>query len=241
MSIERSAFDFVQLVPGARSLQGLETLFFKHLQPMGADFFLCGHMIRPGGIVLPKVMMATSTHEWLAYYREQHLFFEDAAAVHARLTSEPFTWSQIISWGGLTKGELKVMSEPANFRLAEGLVVPIHGAFGALGGVTVAGQHFEPDSIIRSAIQMMAFCLWRAASKLEGFNSPEPDIPKLSRRQRECLNWVQLGKNDQDIAAILQISPHTVKEHIEGAKRALGVGTRIEAIVAARRVNIIAL
>lgn len=59
--------------------------------------------------------------------------------------------------------------------------------------------------------------------------------------QRECqvLSWVAAGKSDWAIGRILKISRKTVNFHVENAKRKFGVGTRIQAVVAALRKGVI--
>jgi len=58
--------------------------------------------------------------------------------------------------------------------------------------------------------------------------------PILTRRQKECLSWVEQGKSSADIATILGLSSETVNEHVGEACRRLGVRTRIQAVVTAR-------
>lgn len=52
---------------------------------------------------------------------------------------------------------------------------------------------------------------------------------RLTRRESEVLGWVAMGKTNQDIAAILAISPRTVKKHLEHIYEKLGVETRTAA------------
>jgi len=53
------------------------------------------------------------------------------------------------------------------------------------------------------------------------------------------LNFVAAGKSDWAIGRILKISDKTVNFHVENAKRKFGVGTRIQAVVAAMRNGLI--
>jgi DNA-binding CsgD family transcriptional regulator len=55
----------------------------------------------------------------------------------------------------------------------------------------------------------------------------------------QILGWVAAGKSDWAIGRILNISDKTVNFHIENAKRKLGVGTRLEAVVVALRKGVI--
>lgn len=56
----------------------------------------------------------------------------------------------------------------------------------------------------------------------------------LSPREREVLHWLRTGKSNEEIAIILGISPHTVKNHLERVFQKLGVNSRYEAILAQR-------
>ncbi|MBL8538265.1 MAG: helix-turn-helix transcriptional regulator [Hyphomonadaceae bacterium] len=62
---------------------------------------------------------------------------------------------------------------------------------------------------------------------------PSPPPSPLTKRQREVLALCAEGKSDWEIAQLLQISPVTAHEHVETAKRKLGVRTRIQAVALA--------
>ena len=59
------------------------------------------------------------------------------------------------------------------------------------------------------------------------------------RDRSEILAWVAAGKSDWAIGRILNISGKTVNFHVENAKRKLGVGTRVQAALAAMRSGLI--
>jgi DNA-binding CsgD family transcriptional regulator len=63
--------------------------------------------------------------------------------------------------------------------------------------------------------------------------------PSLSPRQLECLAWAQEGKSAVDIGQILGISGRTVEGHLALACEALGVRTRIQAVLRARDLGLI--
>lgn len=58
---------------------------------------------------------------------------------------------------------------------------------------------------------------------------------RMTARESEVLGWVAAGKSDWAIGRILNISGKTVNFHVENAKRKLGVGTRVQAVIAAMR------
>ncbi len=61
----------------------------------------------------------------------------------------------------------------------------------------------------------------------------------LSRRQIQCLYWVQEGKSASDIGIILSLSPRTVEEYLAKACDKLGVRRRIQAVVRAHRLGLL--
>ena len=58
--------------------------------------------------------------------------------------------------------------------------------------------------------------------------------PHLTPRQAEVLRLLERGHSTKQIAAELHLSTETVKNHIRGLFRALGVHSRLEAVAVAR-------
>jgi DNA-binding CsgD family transcriptional regulator len=54
---------------------------------------------------------------------------------------------------------------------------------------------------------------------------------QFSERERQCLELAAQGKDDWSIGSLLRISERTAHNHIERAKRRLGVCTRVQVIV----------
>jgi DNA-binding CsgD family transcriptional regulator len=73
------------------------------------------------------------------------------------------------------------------------------------------------------------------------------DIPKPARtstittREREILKWIYLGKSNFEIGAILNISPLTVKNHVQKILRKLNVVNRAQAVGKALELRILSL
>ena len=57
----------------------------------------------------------------------------------------------------------------------------------------------------------------------------------LSPREQQVAEWVGEGKSNEEIAIILGISAHTVKNHLDKIFRKLGVENRCAAAVAIQR------
>jgi DNA-binding CsgD family transcriptional regulator len=56
-----------------------------------------------------------------------------------------------------------------------------------------------------------------------------PEV-ELTSREREVLAWVAKGKTNAEIAALLWLSPSTVRKHLENVYAKLGVNTRTAAV-----------
>jgi DNA-binding NarL/FixJ family response regulator len=94
----------------------------------------------------------------------------------------------------------------------------------------VAGgeAHFEP----KIARHLMSF-----------FSAPRPAapseaFPELTAREREILDLIAAGKNNQEIASQLYLSPKTVRNHISNIFTKLQVADRAQAIIRAREAGL---
>jgi PAS domain S-box-containing protein len=68
---------------------------------------------------------------------------------------------------------------------------------------------------------------------------PPPPHPSLTPRQTEVLRLLEQGHSTDQIAQELHLSIETVRNHIRGILRALGVHSRLEAVTLAHRVHLI--
>jgi PAS domain S-box-containing protein len=65
--------------------------------------------------------------------------------------------------------------------------------------------------------------------------TPPPPPPNLTPRQVEVLRLLEQGRSTEQIAEELHLSLETVRNHIRAVLRGLGVHSRLEAVVLARR------
>jgi DNA-binding CsgD family transcriptional regulator len=70
----------------------------------------------------------------------------------------------------------------------------------------------------------------------ERFDTPGPEQANcdgLTDREVEVLSWVARGKTNHEIAALLVVSPHTIRKHLEHSYEKLRVHTRTAAVARA--------
>lgn len=66
------------------------------------------------------------------------------------------------------------------------------------------------------------------------------DRAQLTRRELEVLRLLGDGVGTKEMAARLQVSPNTIRNHVRALLAKLGAGTRLEAVTIARRLDLIA-
>lgn len=70
--------------------------------------------------------------------------------------------------------------------------------------------------------------------------NPEPTpSTRLTRRELEVMQLVAEGLSNTRIGKRLDLSPHTIKFHVQHACRKLGDGNRVKAVVYAMRQGIL--
>jgi LuxR family quorum-sensing system transcriptional regulator CciR len=82
--------------------------------------------------------------------------------------------------------------------------------------------------------QLIGVHAFRAARRIYRV-AEEVRVPKLSRRERQCLRLVAAGKTDWEIAQILGISIETVHQYVKRARAAYDVVSRAQLVACGLR------
>lgn len=70
-------------------------------------------------------------------------------------------------------------------------------------------------------------------------NATDPDAPHLSPREHELLEYLARGLSRKEAARVMNLSPHTVAEYVQGIYRKLQVKSRGEAVFEAIQAKLI--
>lgn len=68
-----------------------------------------------------------------------------------------------------------------------------------------------------------------------------PELPKLTAREQEVLQWMAQGLSTKEIARHLHISPETVKDHLVRLYEKLEARNRVEALERARSLGLLSV
>ncbi|HLX81854.1 MAG TPA: XrtB/PEP-CTERM-associated transcriptional regulator EpsA [Burkholderiales bacterium] len=76
----------------------------------------------------------------------------------------------------------------------------------------------------------LAWLRTRINRPLDGSDAPQRAADLLTVREQEILRWIHIGKSNIEIGTILDISPLTVKNHVQKILRKLNVQNRTQAV-----------
>jgi len=111
------------------------------------------------------------------------------------------------------------------------------------GSVVVIGDDGD-----RVSVEVSSVCLFEGQRVIGVFGqisdvepASEPPLhPHLTPRQAEVLRLLEHGRSTDQIAQELHLSLETVRNHVRGILRALGVHSRLEAVAVARKEHVLA-
>ena len=223
---------FIERCASAR-VDALVLAFSDTLNVLGFRYYACCSHVDPLRPPQRTVMLLNYPEVWVRSYSDDELHHIDPVFQRAERALLPFSWDDSEFRSGLSSTQRNVLSEAASFGIAHGYTTPIH-APGSSGSVR-ASCTVIPDSRVVDTrsyfmVQLMALHLYERASRDGACASEEPSIG-LPPRERQCLALAAQGKTDWEIGQLLNIAERTVHNHIERAKRRLGVITRVQAVV----------
>ena len=100
----------------------------------------------------------------------------------------------------------------------------------------------------RVSVEVSSVCLFEGHRVIGVFgqlsdidaDAEPPFHPHLTPRQSEVLRLLEHGRSTEQIARELHLSLETVRNHVRGVLRALGVHSRLEAVAVARQEHLVA-
>lgn len=214
---------------GATLIATMRPAFAK----LGAQHFVWGRATAPGGERAPRADLGDPLEPWKRHYVEARLAVRDPLYPRALRRAAPFTWAAAQTDGPTTREDREVFEHARAFGLEDGFVTPVHHLNGSSAAVVLYSDRTLDWSPRETASAHMLSIYFAAVAARLSEAAPSAPSPTLSRRQRECLQWVRGGKTDWEIGQILGLSEHTVAEHLEAARRRLGVKTRAQAVIEA--------
>lgn len=230
-----SISEFAELCAKPTPLAAIESDLSCRLAAFGVRHFVHVQALdtarRPSG----ALMAGPSNREWRDLYFDQKWARQDDLMKSGLRRLAPTTWRSFSKEKTVSDGQRIILSHAHEFGFIDGYFLPVHMLDGSVACVSLFSEAVLPEAgAVPHALHLLSlyysFSVRRALA---------PDIAtqvaaiSLTPRQRECLQWVRAGKTDWEIGQIIGISEHTVIEHLDQARRRLGVRTRTQAVIEA--------
>lgn len=168
---------------------------------------------------------------WKNHYMQNDLHLSDPTLHSAARSIAPVDWRRLERDSRFQR----VFSQAHDFGLPDtGMTVPVRGPFGETGlfSITTSVTQEEWHKIKREIIghlQTAAVHMHDTVMKSEPLMNALR-FPSLSSREMEILQWVAIGKSQQDVGDILSISHRTVEVHLRSARTKLSALTTAQAV-----------
>ncbi|MEM9221753.1 MAG: LuxR C-terminal-related transcriptional regulator [Pseudomonadota bacterium] len=131
------------------------------------------------------------------------------------------------------------------FGVAHAWIVPLN-TVEQMRGVTAYLKGSSPDHTAhflstRHDVHLLAVAFIDAFTRINGPSRPTPaaEVPALSAREVDCLQWVARGKTNWEVSRILSISENTVRYHLKNVFRKLDATSRSSAVMRAIQAGLI--
>ncbi len=240
--VARRSFDVIAAAQKVESIEQLDVVVGAAIRELGFETFVGFEAINAEGKAGVTHLFGKGNDTWAERHRQQNFVRYDPVVREMLRSEEPLFWTDIYQRAEIGVESQLVMNEAADFGMPNGFVTPLHSTDGSIAGVQLTGKHLDPrDADVRSAAFVLSTFYGAIARRLVQEARRKPLIRPLTSRQIECLKWVREGKSSADIGDILNISQHTVIEHVAEACARLGVRTRVQAVAEAALRNIITL
>jgi LuxR family quorum-sensing system transcriptional regulator CciR len=231
---------FVREANRATQVSDLKVLLEGTVRELGFDYFALIHHVDlnapPGG----AVRLDNYPPSWLEVLLARRYFVDDPVLTATQRSAAGFLWSDVPQMIPLTSRQKEILSSAEHEGIGGGFTVPVHVP-GEFAGSCSFGVRFgrplaEAALPALQYVGCFAFEAARRVARLEaaratGGSPARP--PRLTPRQLDCVVLASHGKSDWDMGKILSISPETVHQHLEDAKRRYGVATRTQLVVRA--------
>lgn len=236
--------DFITVSNRCKTVEELTDHFLIFIKEFGFDRFICsdfGHDTRDDKEKNHGILV-NYPQEWMGRYFEQHYIDIDPVYRKMMIARRPFTWTEARGETANTARTRQLQNEANEFKLYDGIGIPIFQPLGGLVGMGFAGSEkdLRTDIDAVSIINAASNQFWLVYSEIR---KADPDIDigsiHLTPRENDVLCWAARGKTRHEIAEILIISESAVKRYLEGAFKKLKVNNTALAVVKGLRMGLI--
>lgn len=236
----QETFEFVELLETLGGADDVVTQLEKSLGRFGFETFIVTAPQAPHQRADRAVLASKWPKDWFDIYLEENYIAVDPVARCSRSSVHPFGWREAAYDPVAEPRAREVMDRAADFRMADGFCIPIHGPDGYRACVSMGGVDLDLSPRAKPAIRIMGTYAYEHIRRLAA-PARQARHETLTEREREVLTWTALGKTSSEVAEILNLSKRTVDEYCVRASRKLRVQNKTHAVVKALQLKLISV
>jgi LuxR family transcriptional regulator, quorum-sensing system regulator CinR len=177
---------------------------------------------------------------WIKRYLQMGYVDVDPVLREGFRRTLPFDWSELTIQ---SPAEVSFLTDALAHGVGPyGLSIPVVNKQGHRGLFSVSFSRSEDEwkSFVMATLSILVQIANRVHRRViaEVFGD---DQPHLTTRELECLRWVAQGKDANEIAIILSISPHTARDYLKSARHKLDCVTSAQAVSKASQIGLLVL
>lgn len=236
------AFSYIDRVRKISDMAELRRVFSKEVNYFGYEHFMFVASPINQREVIQNKELSVWPSGWLDRYVEQGYVTHDPVVQETFTSALPFTWQDVKEKGSTTETSNRIFNEAREWRMNQGLCIPVHNLDHLQAAVTFAGASPRTGSSVQGALQLMVIYTDAKARELATAARDDTNAAGVfSRRERECILWIAAGKSTWEISQILGPSEETVRFYIKNAMRKTNVVTRAQLVATAIRLGEISM
>lgn len=207
-------------------------VFRSFTQHLGGTSLVVGKIVNPiiEGQSLTSFGFSDWPEEWQKRYIEENYVFHDPICKFALTTFETFEW--ITAYEMASEFEKRILEEGLKYSSPFGIAIPIRAGDLPQGIVSIGFDKAIPSREKIASIEMVSIHCYTHLLRLLNILE-EPTTEKLTKREKDVLNFVAAGKTNWEVSIIFGISEHSVAQHMKNISRKMNAANRAHAVTLA--------
>ncbi len=230
--------DFLDSLEAIKSGPALAAAMRQTLNKLGIEYFSLNFLPAPSQSFREVILINHLPAGWLNLYIGQEFARHDPSLRRCHSAIQPFKYQDAPFDPVREPDSLNVIQRATDFRINNGLVVPIPNPAGTIGDVWMGGREARLDNRLMRLLHLLALYSFDQAQRVVGTAMIRA---ALTGREKEVLKWIACGKCASEIGETLHISKRTVEWHVKLAMQKLAAKTRTQAVINAHRARLIDL
>lgn len=228
----------VGAVADAGSVDELEGVLTRLATELGFGAAAYYQLAKFGSPVVPTLVFGAGFEDWLGYYAEQNYILVDPVIPWVFRRDLPFSSREIAA--EVPQPE-KLHADRRARWAQDGLFCPVATSWGEIGVLCWASEKIvelsDRDRLAMGNLSRAFVTRYKRLAPSESL--PGLGLRPLSRREVECAFWLSEGYRANQVAKILDLSVHTVRQYIDAACQKLSARNRGEMILRAWALGLI--